>query len=570
MRKISVGLNMATSDLLRLILLLAVVSTHAEHGQVHVPVSFKRLGKFASGLSFCHIQAVIDFKKVDLAHAELAELLLKQRAMSTSQDDKHMIDMLSHQFSASTTAINRLKSTFFHHAEQRHKRQLFAGVSFLTGILSFGTSIYNTVEISKLHSELSGLAKGTRHIAQVLQEQDHAIATLTHSVKTIQQTVELLLRDTNQQEEQLLTLKRFGIISTLLTTHAAEVSAWGRGLEALLQGQLHPTVVNHAKLQETLRSLSRAAKRHGLKPLHQDPSSIFKADISYVATQENQITVYVHLPYVDSEPLDLFEHLPVPFEHDQLLLTVDSEKNVIASDEIGMVGTELSSSDLLHCHSVKTHHGIVYACPHSNLLNRQIRKTCLGSLLFGDTTTAAQTCRQRVQRAETTEDFAIQIRPETLVVYSKSNSTVIETCSNGTKKLQTVAGLSVVTATKGCKMSGKAFLLRPEFSIFSEADIFDSMATFNVKDLMPVEGSNSADIKRALEEIEKIEEPKPRSLAVLQTWIRNSDQSFRNNTINMAVASGAVLIAGALFAFIAWQFCRHRRAVAAAEGKGAK
>jgi hypothetical protein len=113
-------------------------------------------------------------------------------------------------------------------------------------------------------------------------------------------------------------------------------------------------------------------------------------------------------------------------------------------------------------------------------------------------------------------------------------------------------------------------LLRPEFSIFSEADIFDSMATFNVKDLMPIEGSNSADLKKALEEIEKIEEPKPRSLAELQTWIKNSDQSFRNNTINMTLAIGAVLIAGALGAFIAWQFCRHRRAVAAAEGKSAK
>jgi hypothetical protein len=561
---------MATKQLLRLTLLLAIASIQAEHGQVHVPVSFKRIGKFASGLSHCHIRTVIDFKKVDLAHAELANLLLNERANVASKEDKHILEMLSHQFSASTSIINRLRSTFFHDGNARPKRQLFAGVSFLTGILSFGTSIYNRIEISRIHSELSNLEQGTKHIAKIIEEQDHAISTLTHSVNIIKQTVKLLLQEGSQQKEELLSLKRFVILSTLLTTHSAEISAWGRGLEALLEGRLHPTLVNHAKLQEALQSLSRAAGRHGLKPLHLDPSAIFKSDISYVATQENQIIVYVHLPYVDSEPLDLFEHLPVPFEHEQLLLMVDSEKNVIASDEIGMFGTELSSSDLLHCHSVKTHHGNVYACPHSNLLNRQIRKTCLGSLLFGDTTTAAQTCRQRVQRAETTEDFAIQIRPETLVVYSKSNSTVVETCSNGTKKLQMVAGLTVVSATKGCKMSGKSFLLKPELSIFSEADIFDSVATFNVQDLMPVEGPNPVDLRRALEEIEKIDKVKPRSIAELHTWMENSDRSFRSNAVNVAMASSAILLTLGLVIFISWQYCKYSRVNASLQEKSAK
>ena len=561
---------MASKQLIRLVLLLAVASVHSEHGQVHVPISFRHLGKFSTGLSFCHIKAEVNFRKVDLAHAELAELLVKQRASSSSKDDQHMVDMLQHQFSASTKVINRLRSTFFHNPNQRPKRQLFAGVSLLTGILSFGTSIYNTVEISKLHSELSSLEQGTHHIAQILEEQDHAISTLTHSVSTLKQTVQLLLHETSQHKEDLLSLKRFGIISTLLTTHSAEISAWGRGLEALLQGSLHPTVVNQAKLQEAIQSLSRAAGRHGLKPLHQDPSAVFKADISYVATEEQQIIVYVHLPYVDSEPLDLYEHKPVPFKHDQLLLTVDSEKNVIASDEIGMLGTELSSSDLLHCHTVKTHHGNVYACPHSNLLQRQIRRTCLGSLLFGDTTTAAQNCRQRIQRAETTEDFALQLKPETIMLYSKSNSTILETCNNGTKKLQMIAGLTTVTTSRGCKMSGKSFLLKPELSIFSEADIFDSVATFNVKDLMPIDGSSSEDLRRALEEIEKIEEPKPRSLAELQTWIKNSEQSFRSNTINVALATGAILITLGLIAFIAWQYCRYSRARAIMEEKGAQ
>lgn len=561
---------MAPNQLLRFVLILTVATVHCDHGQVHVPVSFKRLGKFASGLSFCHIQAAIDFKKVEQAHAELAELLQKQRASMVSQDDQHMIDMLLHQFSASTSIINRLKATFFHNADHRQKRQLFAGVSFLTGILSFGTSIYNTVEISKLHSELSGLEHGTKHIAKILEEQDQAITTLTNSVNTIKHTAELLLHETSQQKEELLTLKKFGILSTLLSSHLADISAWGRGLEALLEGRLHPTVVNHAKLREALQSLSRQAGHHGLKPLHQDASFIFKADVSYVATEAFQIIVYVHLPYVDSEPLDLFQHLPVPFRHDQLLLTMDSEKNVIASDEIGMFGAELSSTDLLHCHSMKNHHGNVFACPHSNLLNRQIRKTCLGSLLFGDAATAAQTCRQRIQRVETAEDFALQLRPETLMVYSKNNSTVVETCGSGTKKLQTVAGLAMVTATRGCKMSGKTFLLKPEFSIFSEADIFDAVATFNVKDLMPVEGSNAEDLRKALEEIEKIEEVKPRSLAELQAWVRNSEKSSRSNIINLTMASGAILIAIGLIAFIAWQYIRFSRAKATLEASADK
>ena len=551
--------NMALRQLLRATLLLFVAGVLCEHGPIHVPISFKRIGKYATGLSFGHIKTVIGFKKIDQAHEQLANLFQRQEASTSSADDKQMLHMLQHQFSSSTSTIDRLRTTFFKQPENRPKRQLFAGLSFLTGILSFGTSIYNSIEISKIHSELSDVRQGTRHIAHTLEQQDHAISTLTSSVDSIKHTSEFLLRTTGLQEKSILSLRQFGTLSTLLNTHNAEIAAWGRGIESLLHGRLHPTVVDHSKLTEALTSLTKAAAKHGLKPLHQEASSIFKADVSFVATQDHEIFIYVHVPLVDCEPLDLFEHLPVPFELNKMLVTLESEKNVIASDELGTFGTELKSSDILHCHTVKTHHGNVYACPNSNLLNRQIRKTCLGSLLFGDSATAAQTCQQKVQRAETTQDFAVQIRTDTLLVYSQENSTVRETCRNGTRNVLTISKLTTVKATTGCKMIGNSFLLKPEFSLFAEADLIDSVAAFDAQDLMPTTEFNAKDFRRALEELEKIEEVKPRSMTELRTWLRQSDQSFRNNAINVTMATGAIAITAGLIAFIAWQYIKFSR-----------
>jgi hypothetical protein len=111
------------------------------------------------------------------------------------------------------------------------------------------------------------------------------------------------------------------------------------------------------------------------------------------------------------EPIDLFEHLPVPFEIGNLLVSMESTKNVIATDENGNWGLKLSPTDLLQCHVNQRHDGNVYVCPLVSLVLKNVRKTCLGALYFGDISTALQLCQQTVRKQEETK-MTLQYRPD--------------------------------------------------------------------------------------------------------------------------------------------------------------
>ena len=65
-------------ETLLLILSLAVISKTSQPEHINVPVSFKRIGRFATGLSYGHIRATINFNQLLKAHKNL-ELFLNQQ-----------------------------------------------------------------------------------------------------------------------------------------------------------------------------------------------------------------------------------------------------------------------------------------------------------------------------------------------------------------------------------------------------------------------------------------------------------------------------------------------------------
>jgi hypothetical protein len=112
------------------------------------------------------------------------------------------------------------------------------------GILSFGLWIYNSYKISKLHSKVGHLESGLNHMIHVLEEQDHAIATLTHNVISLKAVIKKMMTDLQGVKHNLNVIKKVSIVSNMITTHNANVYAWGKGLKALILGELHPTLVN--------------------------------------------------------------------------------------------------------------------------------------------------------------------------------------------------------------------------------------------------------------------------------------------------------------------------------------
>ena len=539
-----------------LIATFSVISTATQPEHVTVPVSFKQIGKFASGLSYGHVRATIKFSQMQRAHKDLELFLRQQIRTSTSGEEQRFLEAIQHQFSTSTKTIERLHFAFFNDVSHRNKRQVFAGLSLGFGFLSLGMSIYNTYEISKLHNKISNMEIGFNHVVHVLEEQDHAITTLSHSVSSIKSVIQIVLSDLKKENQEIDFLKRIFIISNLIQSHNAEVSAWGRGLEALMSGELYPSLVNTSKLEKALDAIQAKASKLGLSPLFKESSSVYKSAISYIATKETEIFVYIHIPFVDMEPINLYEHLPIPFQIGNLLVTLHSENNVIASDETGTFGIELSSTDLLHCHMEKSHSGNIFICPNSNLLLRNIQDSCLGSLLFGNKEKTLQLCQHSVQKASKMEKFAIQIGPGKILVYSPEKATVLESCANGTKTFHTISSFSTLTPKIGCKIISDSFLFKPQQSIIEDGDIFDRPTMFKMETLLG--HAKIPDLEKAYEELSKIKDPENRkSLSELKQWLSESAK-FPIGTVSYGTAFVSIIISTFTLIFIAYLYFSFR------------
>ena len=77
------------------------------------------------------------------------------------------------------------------------------------GIVSFGMSIFNKIEMSKLHKQFDVLESGVEQTIPLLDEQDHVITTLTHNANAIKEVVKLLLTTTQEQVRQSNTIKQY-------------------------------------------------------------------------------------------------------------------------------------------------------------------------------------------------------------------------------------------------------------------------------------------------------------------------------------------------------------------------
>jgi hypothetical protein len=127
-----------------------------------------------------------------------------------------------------------------------------------------------------------------------------------------------------------------------------------------------------------LASLQFRAAQLGLSPLFTDNTAIFKLPVTYLGTNKKKIFVCIHFPFVDMDQIDLYEHLPISFELRNLFVTLESGRNIIASNNTRAFGLELTHNNLLHCQVGKVHSGNIYIFSDSNVLTNNISLTCLG------------------------------------------------------------------------------------------------------------------------------------------------------------------------------------------------
>jgi Ran GTPase-activating protein (RanGAP) involved in mRNA processing and transport len=62
----------------------------------------------------------------------------------------------------------------------------------------------------------------------VLEEQDHAIATLTHNIISLKAVIKNMMTDVQSVEHERNRIKKVSIVSNMITTNNADVSVRGR------------------------------------------------------------------------------------------------------------------------------------------------------------------------------------------------------------------------------------------------------------------------------------------------------------------------------------------------------
>jgi hypothetical protein len=541
-----------------LILLFVVTTKCDETNDIEVHQHFKKIGYLATGLSYAHIHAKIDFRKIKIAYDSVNHYVNERKTTTTSNEEKTLIDAIDPQLRIASKTIDDLKELFFGGNLDREKRQLFLGLAMAFGIINTGMSIFNTIEVTKLHGEISNLHNnmntGFRHVVHILQEEDHAIHRINENIDTLKKTCRFVLERIENEDNQINTLTNIIGLLTMVSNLNAEISSWGRGLEALSHGQLHPTLIDPTRLKKGLQDTFQKAKTFGLKPLHEELSFVYKNPISFISTKKYEIIIIVHIPLVDQDPLELYKYIPIPVRIENLFVTIEDKFDTLAVDSRGQLGLQMSEFDLLNCHNEETHNGKVFICPNSNLVQNQIRKTCLGSLFYAHKKEMLATCQYFTQSSEDQQEFAKQISSDSIIFYTRDYLTIFENCPQEKRVLHNITGLSTLTIQPGCKLLTEEYTFNSPININFESGFIRK--TMKIPILHMTNGSRPEDLEQVLQDLKNIKKPNRVHLQELNNWMQTRNENKIEKNIHFSVSITTIILG--LLVVCAFGYIYHR------------
>jgi hypothetical protein len=266
--------------------------------------------------------------------------------------------------------------------------------------------------------------------------------------------------------------------------------------------------------------------------------------------------VFLHLALSERDPIELYQHLPLPFSLGKLTVTLKSEKEFIAVDALGTYSMELSNADLSNCHVLAEHTGNLFVCPHMNLLRRHPKSTCLGALLVGSDQ-ALNLCTQAVEKAGSTE-YATQISDSSMMLFQPSGGYVSEQCQNGTRNQRPVnPGINFIKTSPGCRLVTSDFIFNASPSIEEEGDFIEMNFDLDMKQLIP-DQTKTAQLEHAHEQLSTIQDPNRRDLSQLRAWVRQNNQKFTSH-LGLGASVGALLVSVAIAIFILALYLSYKR-----------
>ena len=550
--------------ILSIAIVIAVISANKDGAQTHIEIkqNFRKIGNLATGLSYAHIHATVKFNRLKSAVNNVLHVIKMRREKTDSEVEKGYIDTIQPQLEIAKETLENLQDLFFGQSDVRSKRQLFLGLAMALGIFNTGMSIYTTTEIIKLHSQITGMQNdmidGFQHVAHVLDEEQHVLHQMVKNVNIIKESCRYALDQIQNEQQEIRSLQNIIGLGALISNLNAELAAWGRGLESLSHGQLHPTLVNKLAMRRAFEDIKLQAVKVGLQTLHNDWTSIYRAKLSYFATKKDEIVVIVHIPLVEQAPLEIYEYIPVPFSLDGMFVTIEGNRDLLATDLQGQYGLEMSKTDILRCQTEDIHHGKLFICPDSNLKQNQIRRSCLGSLFFGHKE-VVQNCHHFVHLYEQQSEFMKQISDDAVVLFSKEDLTVRQTCDKKTETLN-VSGLTSLIVKPRCKITTELYTFTSPAVINVETDFIAK--TMKIPRVHFTDGLETQELVGKLKELAKIKNPDNIHLNELKNWIQEEKTQVALQSIGHGTSAAAILCCIAVivvFSLLVWRYRKTSR-----------
>lgn len=541
-----------------LVLTYAVFVSTQQENDIKGSASFRQIGFLASKLSYGHIHTTFNFGFLKKEHEKLTSFLDDEiiKATSESMDkSREYFSLVRQQLEISTQEINRIDDLFFKDDSiHRNKRQIAGPLGLGLGLFGLGTSIYNLIEIRQLHSQLTAVKHREEFIAHELTAESNSIATLSDSVQTLKKVCETV---TSAFEIHKLKVNRLFVDTTMVTQHNMKLLEWGRGAEALLFGSIHPALVNTTLLTAALESLKKKAEKKGLRLLHAEKSASFKAPISFFTTEEDQFIIILHIPLVETTPIGIYEYLPIPIQIGNLIWIIDSHNSLLAMDKEGNQGLEMSQMDLFQCQVEKVHFGNLYLCPKANLIRNNIRNSCLGSLMVGNTETIKKRCKHSVEPINQDKEFAIQLSHDTVILNIKKGDSVHEVCANGTRSDLKKLGFTRLQAHPNCQIISDDYVFTPQVEIDINSEFIIQPFIFKRSELL--DDFEDHQLDQALQELDKVKPLDRKQLGEVRDWISTQAQDWTDTILAYCLPAISILICIVVIIIILIVYLRYKK-----------
>ena len=523
-------------------------------GNFTITHNFKLIGEIATGLSWGHMYAKINFKDLDNSFKSLVNHYFVLMSNATPESAA-VYGILEPAFKVSKTALADIRTQFFLSDEEvsRDKRQILGGIAI-------AMSAVNEAQIIQLQFNVGDLremtANGFDKIIHVIQEEDNSINDLVDDVNTLSHAMKALTVVAATDRHHINALS--GVVAALafLRELDASVASWGRGLDSLQAGHIHPAIIDSKKLLKSFKSLTAKAKKIGMRPLHPGVMHLYKDPASFITTKDGFLHIYIHVPLIDTEPMKLFEHLPIPHKLKDLYFTLEGDKKILATDYEGRSGLELTQGELDKCMSEELKKGKLYTCPDQNVVKNNVRHTCLGALYFGNKEEVVKKCKFFPLLPEETER-AVQTAANEVTLFTAKEEHVVEACPNSLREISRFVGVKSIVAKGGCKIVTPDHTFRSPAYVDEDSNFIKTVMEFEFRELFP--NQEDDDLEKIKLALDSIKTPARIDLSRLTSFLHQMrvDNLFWKITtgVNLMAVGAAIVV----IIILGYLFARYRR-----------